>query len=79
MAPQMFKKPPQAPPLFTGTPKSVIEDTKRFIERSRSLENKIVAEVEPQDASFEKVMLPMARDENEGGLEAHIIGFYQSV
>lgn len=79
MAPQAFKKPPQAPPLFTGTPKSVIEDTKRFIEKSRNLENKIVAEVKPQDASFEKVLLPMAYDENEGGLEAHIIGFYQSV
>lgn len=79
MAPHKFKKPPQPPPLFTGTPKSVTEDTKRIIERSRSLENKLVAEVKPQDATFEKVLLPMAYDENEGGLETHIIGFYQSV
>ena len=79
MAPQKFKQPPQAPPLFTGTPKSVTDDTKRIIERSRSLENKLVADIQPQDASFETVLLPMAYDENEGGLESHIIGFYQSV
>lgn len=79
MASQKFKKPPQAPPLFTGTPDSVMEHTKRIIEKSRSLENKLVAEVQPQDASFEKVLLPMAYDENQGALESHIIGFYQSV
>ena len=79
MAPQAFKIPPQAPPLFTGTPDSVIEDTKRIIEKSRGVEDKIVAEVKPEDASFENIMLPMAVDENQGALENHIIGFYQSV
>lgn len=79
MAPQALKKPPQAPPLFTGTPQSILEATKRLLEKSRSIEDKIVAEVKPQDADFQNVMLPMANDENEGGLETHIIGFYQSV
>jgi len=79
MAPQAFKKPPQAPPLFTGTSQSVIDDTKRIVEKSRSTEDKIVAAVKAQDATFENVMLPMAYDENDGGLETHIIGFYQSV
>ena len=79
MAPHAQKNPPQAPPLFTGTPKSVIEDTKRIIDKARGVENQIVAEVKPQDASFKNVMLPMAYDENEGALENHIIGFYQSV
>ena len=79
MAPQAFKNPPQAPPLFTGTPTSVIEDTKRIIEKARGVEDKVVAEVKPEEASFENVMLPMASDENEGALENHIIGFYQSV
>lgn len=79
MAPQAFKNPPQAPPLFTGTPTSVIEDTKRIIDKARGVEDKIVAEVKPEEASFENVMLPMASDENEGALENHIIGFYQSV
>ena len=38
-----------------------------------------MAEVKPEDASFENIMLPMAVDENQGALENHIIGFYQSV
>ena len=79
MAPQAFQNPPQAPPLFTGTPKSLIEATKRIIEKARGGEDKVVAEVKPEEASFENVMLPMASDENEGALENHIIGFYQSV
>jgi len=79
MAPQAYRKPPQAPPVFTGTPKSIVEDTKNMIEISRSLENKIVAEVRAQDADFKNVMRPMALDENDSGLISHIIGFYQSV
>ena len=38
-----------------------------------------MAEVKPEDASFENIMLPMAVDENQGALDNHIIGFYQSV
>lgn len=35
--------------------------------------------IKPSDATFQNVMLPMAVDENEFGLESHILGFYQSV
>ena len=79
MAPQAFKTPPQAPPVFTGTPSSVIEDTKRLIDKSRELQDKIVADIQQDDADFDGVLLPMAQDENSMALEAHIIGFYQSV
>ncbi|KAL9046651.1 MAG: hypothetical protein Q9214_000559, partial [Letrouitia sp. 1 TL-2023] len=79
MAPLAFKKPPQAPPVFTGTPKSVIEDTKRLIDKSRGVQDRIVAEFKSPDANFHDVVLPMAYDENEMGLEAPIIGFYQAV
>ena len=79
MASQAFRTPPQAPPVFTGTPSSIIEDTKRLIDKSRGLQDKIVAEIQPDDATFEDVLLPMAQDENQMALEAHIIGFYQSV
>lgn len=79
MAPQAFKTPPQAPPTFTGTPKSVIDDINRLIEKSRGLQDKIVADIKPEDATFEDIILPMAHDENTMALEAHIIGFYQSV
>ncbi|KAL9611560.1 MAG: hypothetical protein Q9167_003807 [Letrouitia subvulpina] len=79
MAPPAFKKPPQAPPVFLGTPKSVVEDTKRLIDKSRGVQDRIVAEVKSTDANFHDVVLPMAYEENEMGLEAPIIGFYQAV
>ena len=79
MAPQAFKKPPQEPPVFTGTPKSVIEDIKSLIEESRGIQDNIVADIKSSDATFKNVMLPMAQDENRMGLSAPIIGFYQAV
>lgn len=79
MAPQAFKKPPQAPPLFNGTVSSIIEDTKRLIELSRGVQDKIVASVKPDDASFDNVMRPIAVDENTVALQSHILCFYQAV
>jgi metallopeptidase MepB len=79
MAPSQLRKPPQAPPVFTATPGSVIEETKKFIDVSRKLTDDIVSRVKEQDASFETVVLPLAHDENKQGLVAHILGFYQSV
>ncbi len=79
MAPQALRKPPQAPPVFTATPSSLIDDTKRLVGISRKLQDKIVAEVTDESASFKDVVLPMAYDENTMALEAHIIGFYQAV
>lgn len=79
MAPTGFRTPPQAPPLFTGTKTSIIEDAKRFIELSRAVQDKIVANVKPEDATFENVMLPTANDENKMTLGSRILGFYQAV
>ncbi|TVY12697.1 Saccharolysin [Lachnellula arida] len=79
MAPSQYQKPPQAPPLFTATTSSLVEDAKKLCETSRTLLNKIAAEVTPETATFENVVLPLALDENAGGLESRIIGFYQAV
>lgn len=43
------------------------------------MQDSIVHDVNPDHASFNKVMLPMARDEDKMGLESHIIGFYSAV
>lgn len=56
-----------------------MEDTKALIEKSRKLQDKIVAEITEDTATFDKVVLPMAHDENDMALETHIIGFYQAV
>jgi metallopeptidase MepB len=79
MAPAKFRKPPQAPPCFTATPSSVLEDTKKMLAQSKKITDEIVAQVSEGEASFKNVLLPMAYDENKQGLEAHILGFYQSV
>ena len=79
MAPAKFRKPPQAPPCFTATPSSVVEDTKKMLAESKKITDDIIAQVSEGDASFKNVVLPMAHDENQQGLEAHILGFYQSV
>ncbi|KAI9774524.1 MAG: hypothetical protein M1840_002771 [Geoglossum simile] len=79
MASKPFRKPPQAPPKFTATPESLIEDTKQLIERSRRVQDNIVAEVKPEHASFGNVLAPMAHDQNSVANEAHILGFYQAV
>ncbi|KAF2180573.1 metallopeptidase MepB [Zopfia rhizophila CBS 207.26] len=79
MAPEKYRKPQQAPPKFTATPSSLIEDTKRLIDRSRSVQDGIVKDIAPEKASFENVLLPIARDDNKMAIESHIIGFYQAV
>ncbi|KAF2489515.1 zincin [Lophium mytilinum] len=79
MAPAKYQRPPQAPPKFTATESSLIEDTKRLIERSRGVQDGIVRDVTPETATFANVTLPMARDDNKMAIESHIIGFYQAV
>lgn len=79
MAPSKLKKPPQAPPLFTHTPESLMTDTDRILKHSKTLQDKIVQHVTSEKADFKNVMLPFAQDDNQMSLETHIIGFYQAV
>ena len=74
-----FKKPPQAPPVFTGTPESVVADTKALLSESKKITDDIVASISERDADFKNILLPMARDEDQQSLRTHILGFYQSV
>jgi metallopeptidase MepB len=74
-----FRKPPQAPPTFTGTPESVVEDTKALLDKSKKLTDDIVAKISDNDADFKSVLLPMSRDDDQQSLQTHILGFYQSV
>ncbi|KAJ5320598.1 hypothetical protein N7508_000881 [Penicillium antarcticum] len=79
MAPSHLRKPPQAPPIFTATPQSVVADAERLIKSSRDIQDKLVAEIKPENATFDNVVRPLAQDDNVMGLEAHILGFYQAV
>jgi metallopeptidase MepB len=79
MAPKQYQKPPQAPPSFTATPTSLISEAKSICDTTRKLLDKIAADITPETASFENVVLPIAVDENTSGLQTRIIGFYQAV
>lgn len=79
MAPDHLRKPPQAPPIFTATAQSIVDDAKRLIESSRKVQDDVVEKVSPESASFASVMKPLAQDENIMALESHILGFYQAV
>ncbi|OAP59905.1 hypothetical protein AYL99_04907 [Fonsecaea erecta] len=79
MASPKFRKPPQAPPSFTATPESIMKDTKDMLAGSKKITDDIVAQISQKDATFQSVLLPMAHDENQQTLKAHILGFYQSV
>ncbi|KIX93608.1 uncharacterized protein Z520_10786 [Fonsecaea multimorphosa CBS 102226] len=74
-----FRRPPQAPPSFTATPESLIKETKDMLAGSKKITDDIVAQISQKDATFQNVLLPMAHDENQQTLKAHILGFYQSV
>jgi metallopeptidase MepB len=49
------------------------------ISTSKAIRDGIAKDVKPEDATFNTVVLPRARDDNTGALEAHRIGFYQAV
>ena len=79
MAPKQYRQPPQAPPSFTATPTSLLEDAKVLCGITRSVLDKIAAEITPEIATFDNVVLPIAQDEDKAGLQKRIIGFYQVV
>jgi metallopeptidase MepB len=79
MIPEKYAKPPQAPPSFTATPEQLVEGAKKLNDKTRSLMDKIVEQIKPEEANFKNVVLPMAQDENDSRLSSNIIGFYQAV
>ncbi|KAF2864423.1 zincin [Piedraia hortae CBS 480.64] len=79
MAPKAYRQPPQAPPLFTHTPRSLLATTDALIDRSQKLQDRIVDEVKAGKATFDNVLVPFSREDNQMTLESHIIGFYQAV
>lgn len=79
MAPSQYKTPPQAPPLFTATKDSLVDDARKLCSSTRHLLDKLAKDVKPSEAVFENVLIPIAQDEDAAGLTSRIIGFYQAV
>ena len=79
MSGSKYRHPPQPPPVFTATPKSIIDDTKTLILKSRSMQDAIVKHIQPNSARFGNTVEMMAQDENDASLESHILGFYNAI
>jgi metallopeptidase MepB len=79
MALKQYRQPPQTPPSFIATPASLLEDARSLCGTTRTLLDKIAAEITPETATFENVLLPIAEDEDKSGLQDRIISFYQAV
>jgi Zn-dependent oligopeptidase len=65
--------------LSGGTPASIVDNTKRLIERSCKAQEQITRSVQPHTATFANVLLPLAHIENAMALEAYVFGFYKVV
>lgn len=56
-----------------------MKDTERLLADNKAIQDRIVKEIQPGQATFKNVLLPFAQDDNKMSLETHIIGFYQAV
>lgn len=79
MAPDKYSTPPQAPPTFTGTKTSIVDDATALCDTTRSLLDKLVADIPADKASYASVLAPVVEDEDISQLSARILGFYQYV
>ncbi|PYI01611.1 metallopeptidase MepB [Aspergillus sclerotiicarbonarius CBS 121057] len=79
MSPGKIKEAPQPPPLFTATPTSIIEDAKRLIDQSRKVQDQVVSTVQPENATFQNTLLPLAQEENRVSVYRYVLTFYRDV
>lgn len=79
MAPPQYQTPPQPPPLFTATPESIGAETQRIKAATQGVHDKVVADVQPAEATFAKVLEPVLLDDNEASGPKRVMTFYQHV
>lgn len=70
---------PWAPPLFNGTPTSIVRGAKRLIDHSRKLQDDVVRNVKTNEATFANVLGPLSHTENALHVESNILCFYKEV
>lgn len=79
MASIRIRVPHQAPPSFTATPVSIVDDVRHLIDECRNVQNQVVAEIQPVGANFENAVLPLIHTENIMTSRGQILGFYRFV
>jgi len=79
MSAKSYPKPPQTPPLFTGSPDDIVNDVNRIIEQYRQVQDQIAGGVTRDTATFANVVLPLAHAENSLYRESNTLSFYKQV
>lgn len=79
MAPDKYRNPPQAPPLFTATPDSIAADTKKLCDVTKNVLDSVVADVPADKATFANALEPILLDENLAATKRRILTFYHHV
>ena len=74
----IFKMPPQPPPNFNHTPATILAGTRLMLDNMRNLQDEIVANIRPEDATFNSVLLPLADDENRTIATKKLFKFFSS-
>ncbi|MCJ1359379.1 MAG: hypothetical protein MMC33_009381 [Icmadophila ericetorum] len=73
-----FRIPPQRPPAFEQTPSWFSETAEKLIGSSGKVWNTIVADVKPENATFDNVILPVIHNENTRLSDERILRFAES-
>jgi metallopeptidase MepB len=73
-----FKMPPQTPPNFNHTPASVLAGIYSILGHTRKLQDEIAANFRPEDATFNNVILPLAKDDNHTIALKKLFKFFSS-
>ncbi|KAH8596168.1 metallopeptidase [Bisporella sp. PMI_857] len=73
-----FKIPPQPPLDFNHTPEDIISLTENTVKETRAIQDKIIAEVPVDKATFANTILPLALNENKALNLTRHLKFYSS-
>ncbi|PNY24215.1 Saccharolysin [Tolypocladium capitatum] len=79
MAGPQYQTPPQPPPVFTATADSILAETRRLNDTTKTVQDRVVAEVQPDKAAFANVLEPILTDDNKSAAPKRIMTFYQHV
>lgn len=77
MGDSKFKVPPQAPPLFTHTPETIISETERLNAEYKKVLDDMAASVTTDNAKFSNTMLPILEDDDNTATLRRVLNFYQ--
>ena len=79
MVPDRYRNPPQAPPVFTIGAEQIVDETKKICDTTKSILDKVVADVSPEKATFDNVLEPILIDDNKSSTRSRILTFFQHV